>query len=126
MTDDAKAREAGLALRRQMFGPGGAEEALANASDFTKPLQEFVTDFCFGDVWQRDGLDARTRSMLTLAVLAALGKTPQLRNHVHGAIKNGVTQDEIREILLHVMVYAGVPAAVEATMAAEDVLTGME
>lgn len=128
MAKDANtdAREAGLAIRRQMFGSRGAEDALAAASDFKRPLEELVTDFCFGTIWQREGLDAKTRSMLTVAVLTALGKTGPLKNHVIGALANGVSKEELREIFLHVMVYAGVPTGVEGTLTAEEVLASME
>jgi 4-carboxymuconolactone decarboxylase len=118
-------REAGFDRRRKMFGPAGAEPALENASAFKRPLEEIVTDFCFGGIWERPGLDDKTRSMLTIAILATLGRSPQLVNHVKGAIANGVTEEEIREILLHTLVYAGVPLAVEAMKVAEDTLAGM-
>ncbi len=118
-------REAGLDRRRKFFGPAGAEKALEAASEFRRPLEEIVTDFCFGGVWERPGLDDKTRSMLTIAILTALGKSPQLVNHIKVGIGNGLSQDEIREIILHTMVYAGVPAGVEATRVAEETLASM-
>jgi 4-carboxymuconolactone decarboxylase len=113
--------ERGLALRAKMFGPGGTAE-VESADDFTEKFQEVVTKHCFGDIWSRDGLTERERSMLTCAMLIALGKLPQLRGHLHGAIANGVTKDEIREILLHSMLYAGIPAALDGFRTASEVM----
>jgi 4-carboxymuconolactone decarboxylase len=118
-------REAGLDRRRKMFGPAGAEKALEGATPFKRPLEEYVTDVCFGGVWERPGLDDKTRSMLTIAVLTAIGRGPQLVNHVKAGIANGVTPDEIREIILHTLVYAGLPNGVEATRVAEETLASM-
>ncbi len=114
--------DAGLDLRRDMFGPAGAEQAVAAASEFAMPLQEIVTEFCFGNIWQREGLDRRTRSMLTVALLIGSGRTAQLPMHFRGAIANGVTKDELREIILHSMLYVGIPASVEATAICEKTL----
>ncbi|MBA8853480.1 4-carboxymuconolactone decarboxylase [Ochrobactrum intermedium] len=116
--------DAGLNLRRDMFGPAGAEQAVAAASEFAMPLQEIVTEFCFGNIWQREGLDRRTRSMLTVALLIGSGRTAQLPMHFRGAIANGVTKDELREIILHSMLYVGIPASVEATAICEKTLGG--
>ncbi len=114
--------ERGLELRRKMFGAAGAEQQIDNASDFTQPMQDIVTRICFGEIWQRPGLDTRERSMITLAMLAALGKEPELKVHVRGAIANGVTKEEIREILVHSFLYCGIPAMVGSLRAAETVL----
>jgi 4-carboxymuconolactone decarboxylase len=122
MADSTDAFDLGLALRREMFGPGGADQALAQASEFSRPLQEIVTRFCFGEVWQRPGLDRRTRSMLTIAMLIAAGRTAQLPVHFRGALANGVTRDELRELILHALLYCGIPAAVEATAICERAL----
>jgi len=113
---------AGMSIRRDMFGPANADQVLEKATDFNRPLQELVTRYCFGEVWTRSLLDRRTRSMLTMALLVALNKPNQLKGHVRGAIKNGVTKDEIREVLLHSMIYAGVPAGVDSFNHAIDVL----
>jgi 4-carboxymuconolactone decarboxylase len=113
--------ERGLERRVKMFGPGGVAE-VENANEFTEKFQEVVTKHCFGDIWSRDGLTARERSMLTCAMLVALGKLPQLKGHLHGAIANGVTKDEIREILLHSMLYAGIPAALDGFRTASEVI----
>ena len=116
-------REAGLDLRRKMFGKEGAEERVNNANDLMRWFEETViTDFCFGDVWNRKPLDHRMRSMLTVAILAATGKSPQLRYHIQGAIANGVTREELREVLIQVTLYAGIPAGAESLTIANAVL----
>jgi len=122
-TQDAFA--AGLAIRRDMFGVEGAERQIEAATDFTRPLQDMVTRYCFGEVWSRPTLDRKTRSMLTLALLTALGKQNQLRVHVRGAIQNGVSKEEIREVLMHSMIYAGLPAAVDSFATTTEVLKQM-
>jgi 4-carboxymuconolactone decarboxylase len=114
--------ETGLQIRRDMFGPAGADERLASATDFTRPFEEVVTRYCFGDTWSRPQLDRKTRSLITLAALTALTKPNQIKVHVRGALANGCTVEEIREVLLHTTVYAGVPAGVEAFTAASEVL----
>lgn len=116
--------EAGMRVRREMFGRGGAEDRVAAATDFNRPFEDAVTRYCFGDTWARPGLDRRTRSMITLAALTALVRPNQLKVHVAAALVNGVTPQEISEILLHTAVYAGVPAGVEAFGAAGEVLKG--
>lgn len=117
-----QAYDAGMAVRREMFGAAGAGQRIAQATDFNRPFEELVTRYCFGDVWSRPGIDRRTRSLITLAALTALSKPNQLRVHVAGALANGATIDEIREVLLHTSVYAGIPAGVEAFNAAAEVL----
>lgn len=119
---DPELEEAGLALRRKMFGKAGADDALRNASPFRRRFEEIVTEQCFGEAWNEPTLDHRTRSMLTIAILATLGRSPQLRYHVQGAIANGVTKDEIRETLMQVWLYAGIPAAAEGFNVAGTVL----
>jgi 4-carboxymuconolactone decarboxylase len=122
---DKKLEEDGLALRRQMFGKAGADDALNNASPFRRRFEEIVTEQCFGDAWNRPPLDHKTRSMLTIAILATLGRSPQLRYHVQGAIANGVNKEEIRETLMQVWLYAGIPAAAEGFTVAGAVLKEM-
>lgn len=112
----------GLALRRQMFGSDGADDQIEAATDFTLPLQEWVTRSCFGELWHRPHLDLKLRSMLTLAMLTALGRSTQVGMHVKGAIANGVSCEEIREIFLHATAYAGLPAVVDSFAAAGEVL----
>ena len=120
MSDDRFER--GLAVRRDMFGPEGAEKQIEAATEFTRPMQDLVTRYCFGEVWNRPLLDRRTRSMLTLGMLVALGKPHEVKTHVRGAIANGVSKEEIREVLVHSMIYCGVPASVEAFRSAAEVL----
>ncbi len=115
MSEENEAFNKGLALRHEMFGPAGAEKAIEGASDFSRPLQEMVTRYCFGEVWQRPGLDRKTRSMLTVAMLIAGGRLAQLPAHLRGAVSNGATPLELRELILHSQLYCGIPAAVEAT-----------
>lgn len=103
----------GRALREQIFGPDGMR-ALDNADDFQMPLQDVVTRICFGEVWGRPELSLKLRSMLTIAMLAGQSRPAQLKNHVKGAIANGVTKEEIREILLHAVLYYGLPAAADS------------
>ena len=122
MAKDQDTFETGMNLRREMFGSAGAEQKFAATTDFTRPLEEMVTRYCFGEVWQRPPLDRKIRSMLTLAVVATLSRPNQFKGHVRGAIKNGVSPEEIREVLLHTMIYAGVPAAVDSFQSAEEVL----
>ncbi|HTR48608.1 MAG TPA: EthD family reductase [Verrucomicrobiae bacterium] len=119
---NAEAFSSGLQIRRDMFGVANADQVFEKATDFNRTLQELVTRYCFGEVWTRSLLDRRTRSMLTMALLVALNRPNQLKGHVRGAIKNGVTKDEIREVLLHSMIYAGVPAGVDSFNHATDVL----
>lgn len=118
------AYERGLALRRQVMGEEFVARALAGATDFTRPLQAFITEAAWGTVWSRPGLDLRSRSLVTLAFLAALGRHRELAGHVRGARRNGLTAEEIREVLLQAAVYCGVPLAAEALRCAEDVLAG--
>jgi 4-carboxymuconolactone decarboxylase len=121
-----KAYDAGMAVRRDMFGAAGAEQRMAQATDFNRPFEELVTRYCFGDVWTRPGLDRKTRSLITLAALTALTKPNQLKVHVRGALANGASADEIREVLLHTSVYAGIPCGVEAFNAAAEVLATVQ
>ena len=122
MDERSDAFAAGLELRRKMFGPEGAEQAHARASEIGLPPQEYVTEFCFGDVWQRPGLTHRERSMITVAMLMGAGRMNQVRVHLQGALANGVTKEELREIFLQAMCYIGIPAAAEATFMLEKML----
>lgn len=116
--------EKGLATRRQVMGEDFVAKALDNATDFTRPIQEHITAKAWGDVWQRPGLDLKTRSLITVAMLTALGKPHELKGHVRGALNNGVTPAELQEVLLHAAVYCGVPAAVDAFRTAAEVVDG--
>lgn len=120
MTDERY--EQGLAIRKEVLGEAHVERSLAAVSDFSRPVQEFVTRACWGDVWGRPGLDRRTRSLLNLGMLTALGRNHELGVHVRGAVTNGATVEEIQEALLQAAVYCGVPAALESFRVAEQVL----
>jgi 4-carboxymuconolactone decarboxylase len=115
----------GLDVRRAMWGPDGAENQIDQASDFIWPMQEVVTRYCFGETWTREGLPRRLRSMITLGILVAQGRPHELKVHVRGAIANGVTKEEIQEVLLHAMVYAGIPRGVEGFRSAAEALKDM-
>ena len=112
----------GLATRKQVMGEDFVASALAGVTDFTRPMQEHITAKAWGDVWQRPGLDLKTRSLITVAMLTALGKQHELKGHLRGALNNGATPAELQEVLLHAAVYCGVPTAVEAFRTAADVI----
>ena len=113
----------GLAVRREVLGVEYVDGSMKAANEFMAAFQEITTAWCWGYAWARPTLDRRTRSMLNLAMLTALGKPAELRLHVRGALNNGVSADEIKEILLHATVYCGIPAGLEAFKAANEVLT---
>jgi 4-carboxymuconolactone decarboxylase len=115
-------QDQGVKVRREVMGDAFVDRALGNATDFTQPLQDFINEHAWGGVWTRDGLDRRTRSLITLSALTALKCPNELKGHVRGALNNGCTVGEIRETLLHCAVYAGVPASVEAFRAAQEVI----
>ena len=115
-------KKTGLEMRRQVMGDTFVDHALGNATEFTQPLQEFVNEHAWGGVWNREGLSLKTRSLITLAALTALKCPQELKGHVRGALNNGCTVEEIRETLLHCAVYAGVPAAMDAFRAAQEVI----
>lgn len=117
--------EAGLDMRRAMFGPGGAEDQINSASEFMWPMQDYVTRYCFGETWTRETLSPKVRSMLTLAMLVAYGRPQEIKVHTQGAIANGCTPAEISEVMLHAMVYCGVPRAVEGFRVAAETLREM-
>ncbi|GAA4784014.1 carboxymuconolactone decarboxylase family protein [Actinomycetospora chlora] len=114
--------ERGLAVRKEVVGEAHVERSMAQVSDFSRPVQEWVTRACWGDVWDRPGLDRRTRSLLNLVMLTALGRSHELAVHVRGAVTNGATTEEIQEALLQATVYCGAPAGLEAFRVAEKVL----
>jgi 4-carboxymuconolactone decarboxylase len=124
MTDDPY--EAGMRVRREVLGDDHVDRAVDGTTDFTAPFQDFITRYAWGSVWARDGLERRTRSAITLAVLTALGRENELAMHVRAARANGLTADEISEVLLHTAVYAGVPAANAAYAIAQRVLAEEE
>jgi len=116
----------GLALRRQVLGPEYVDRSVNSANDFMMAFQHITTEWCWGYAWGRDTLDLKTRSMLNLAMLTALNRAAEIKLHVRGAINNGVTVEEIKEVLLHATVYCGIPAGLDAFKAANEVLTEMK
>jgi len=124
MTSDHPHFDKGLATRAQVMGQDFVNKALGRATDFTQPIQEHITAKAWGDVWQRPGLELKTRSMITVAMLIAMGKQHELKGHVRGALNNGVSPAELQEVLLHAAVYCGVPSAVEAFRTAAEVVDG--
>lgn len=111
----------GLQTRREVLGADYVDNAIRNADDFNRPMQELVTEYCWGEIWNRPGLDRRTRSLLNLAMLTALNRPHELKLHVRGALNNGVTRDEIREVFLQTAIYCGVPAAIDSFRNAKEV-----
>jgi len=119
--DTPRFKEA-LAVRRDVLGAEYVDKSVAAADDFTAEFQKRLTEWCWGDTWTRPGLDRKTRSMLNLAMLTALNRPHEIKLHVRGALNNGLTVEQIREVLLHTMVYCGVPAALDAFKAAKEVI----
>lgn len=122
----SKAYEDGLAQRKAVLGEDYVNRAIANADDFSRPLQEWVTEHCWGTVWTRPGLPLKTRSLINIGMLAALNRSHELAIHVQGALNNGCTREEIQEVLLQVGVYCGAPAAVEGFQVAAEVIRKQE
>jgi 4-carboxymuconolactone decarboxylase len=122
MSDDESRLERGNRVRREVLGDAHVNRSMTQATDFTRVVQEYVTASCWGDVWARPGLDRRTRSLLNLAMLTALNRPHEFSVHVRGAVRNGCTEEEIREVLLQTAAYCGAPAALESFRLAEKVL----
>lgn len=116
----------GLAIRRAVLGDAYVDKALDTADDFNRPMQDLVTEYCWGAVWGREGLPRKTRSMLNLAMISILNRPHELRAHIRGALANGVSKEEITEIFLQVAVYAGVPCAVDSFRIAREEFAAME
>jgi 4-carboxymuconolactone decarboxylase len=114
--------EAGMEMRRAVLGDAHVDRASANTTEFTAPFQEFITRYAWGGVWTRPGLDRRSRSMITLAALTSLGRENEIELHVRAGLRNGLTPEEIGEVLIHTAVYAGVPAANAAFAIAQRVI----
>ena len=123
---DKKTYDKGLEIRRAVLGPDYVEKSLKNADEFTEPLQNLVTEYCWGAVWGRQELDRRTRSFLNLGMLCALNRTNELELHIRGALNNGLTRAEIREVFLQVAIYCGVPAAITAFQTARKVFAEVD
>jgi 4-carboxymuconolactone decarboxylase len=113
----------GLKVRKEVLGPDYVDRAIDNATDFNWPMQEFVTEYCWGTVWFRPALDRKTRSIINLAMLTALNRPHEIEVHVRGALRNGLTREEIAEVFLQAAVYCGVPAAVDSFRVASKVLS---
>lgn len=111
----------GLAVRREVLGDAYVDRSLQSGTEFRKPMQDLVTEFCWGAVWNRPGLDRKTRSLVNLGMLTALAKPAELGAHIRGAVNNGATQEEIQEVLLQAAVYCGMPAGLESFRVAEKV-----
>lgn len=120
-----EAFDKGLATRRAVLGAEYVDHSLKNADDFNMPMQELVTEYCWNEIWNRPGLDRKTRSFLNLAMLTALNRPHELKLHVRGAINNGLTKEEIREVFLQAAIYCGVPAAIDAFRTAKEVFKDM-
>jgi 4-carboxymuconolactone decarboxylase len=117
--------EKGLAIRRAVLGAEYVDNAIKTADDFNRPLQELVTQYCWGEVWGRPGLDRKTRSLLNLAMISALNRPHEVKIHVKGAINNGLTKEDIQEVFLQVAIYCGVPAAVDSFRIAREAFKEM-
>ena len=118
--------ERGLEIRKSVLGAEFVEKSIASADDFNMPMQRLVSEYCWGAVWGRDDLPRKTRSLLNIAMLSTLGRNHELKMHTKGAIRNGCTKDEIREVLLQVAIYCGVPAAVDSFRVAKEALAELE
>jgi 4-carboxymuconolactone decarboxylase len=123
---DQQTFDRGLEIRKAVLGKEFVENAFKSADDFNRPLQELVTEYCWGAVWGRPQLDRKTRSLLNLAMISALNGPHELKMHVGGALKNGVTREEIREVFLQVAIYCGVPAGVDAFRVAREVFAQLD
>jgi 4-carboxymuconolactone decarboxylase len=115
--------EKGLKVRREVLGTEHVDTSLKNADDFNRPMQEFVTEYCWGEIWSRPDLDRKTRSFINLAMLTALNRPHELRLHVRGALNNGISKDEIREVFMQAAIYCGVPASIGSFRVAKEVFT---
>jgi 4-carboxymuconolactone decarboxylase len=118
--------EKGLKIRREVLGAEHVEASLSQADDFSRPLQELVTEYCWGNVWSRPGLDRKTRSLLNLAMLTALNRPHEVKLHVRGALNNGCSKNDIMEVLLQTAIYCGVPAAMDSLRGAKEIFQEVE
>ena len=114
--------DAGLKLRKEVLGDVHVDRSINNANEFNKPIQQLVTEYCWGDVWQREGLEKKERSMINLAMISALNRPHELALHVRGALNNGLTPIQIREVLMQVAIYCGVPASIDSFRVAMQIM----
>ncbi|MEP9353989.1 carboxymuconolactone decarboxylase family protein [Xanthobacter sp. KR7-65] len=129
MTDTTEATSLlhkGMEIRKAVLGAAHVERSMANVDEFARPLQELVTEYCWGAIWGRPGLERKTRSMLNIVMLSALNRPHELKLHVRGALTNGVTRDEIREVILQIAIYCGVPVALETSRIAQEVFRDVD
>ena len=124
--DDQQRRDGGMARRRKILGDTWVDKSIANRNAFNSDFQDLITRYAWGEIWTRPALDRRTRSLLTLAMMVALNRSEEFRMHVRAAVQNGVTQDEIKEVLLQAAIYCGVPAANAAFRDAEEIFQEMK
>lgn len=123
---DKEMFDKGLKMRRAVLGAEYVDKSIASADDFNMPMQELVTSYCWGEIWNRPGLPPKTRSLLNLAMLTALNRPHELKLHVRGALNNGVTREEIMEVFLQTAIYCGVPAAIDAFRNAREVFAEVD
>lgn len=123
---DRQMFEKGLAIRRSVLGEEYVDNAIKTADDFSRPLQELVTQYCWGEIWGRPGLDRKTRSLINLAMISALNRPQEVKMHIKGALNNGLTKDQIQEVFLQVAIYCGVPAAVDSFRLAREVFQELD
>ena len=121
MNEQTTLYERGMAVRRAVLGDAYVDRSLEGGTEFRRPMQELVTEFCWGAVWSRDGLDRKTRSLVNIGMLTALNRSTELAAHIRGAVNNGATKEEIQEVLLQTAVYCGMPAGLESFRVAEKV-----
>jgi len=123
---DKKLMDAGVAVRRAVLGDEYVDRSMKNADDFNKPFQEIVSEYCWGLCWSDETLSRRDRSLLNLGMIAALGKMPEFELHLRGAIRNGLTKEELRAVLIHIAIYCGIPVGVDCFRAAKQVIGEMK
>jgi len=126
MKDRSEKFEKGLQTRREVLGDEYVRKALDSATEYNWPMQKFVTEYCWDEIWNRPGLSRKDRSMLNLGMVSALGRTNELKAHVRGALNNGWTKEELREVFLQIAVYCGVPTAIDSFRVAQEVINEME
>lgn len=114
--------ERGLAVRREVLGAAYVDRSLAEADDFSRPMQDLVTEYCWGEIWTQPELPKKTRSLINIAMISALNRPHELKLHVRGALRNGCSKEEIRAVLMQVAIYCGVPAAIDGLRVAREVL----
>jgi 4-carboxymuconolactone decarboxylase len=114
--------ERGLAVRREVLGAAYVDRSIAEADDFSRPMQELVTEYCWGEIWTQPELSKKTRSLINIAMISALNRPHELKLHVRGALRNGCSKEEIRAVLMQVAIYCGVPAAIDGLRVAREVL----